>query len=152
MADNARQQIREAVALALSTLTTVPAANVKTSQVYTFDTVPSICVRTPSGAINRSGDRIGDYVRRQVRVVIEIRVKPTESDAVTWEEQLDAISAEIEQHLAADHTLGGLCGWFAFFDWEIEGSKELERQAGLEKMGWVASINTLESDPTVVLS
>lgn len=95
-----RNQVRTAVAVALTGLTTT-GANVFQFRVYPHEStaMPSLNIRAGDEEVDEV-----DGLTRTVQIFVEGRIKATSNLADT----LDTISEEVETALAADRTLGGV--------------------------------------------
>lgn len=147
MADHARKQIRDAVATAITSLTTT-GANVYKSRVYPHDTLPCLSVYTLNERVVQDLT-VGSKQHRVMPLVIEARVKQND----TLDEELDKIAAEIETAITTNAPLLALLKGLELSTTDIElvGGEE-EKPCGLMTLVFDVEYRVNETDPTVIIS
>lgn len=142
-----RQQIREAIA---ALLTVKGLTNVSTERVYSYSTskVPAHSVytsRNPEQA--QPAENVLGKQARLLAVVIESRAKA----AADVDDTLDDYAVAIEEAMAADATLGGLCVDSELAGTEIEILGESEKLVGVMRMTYdvLYRVNRLDPETSV---
>jgi len=131
---HARQQIREALGLALTGLA-LTGSRVYPNRLYSLpsDLAPSISVFT--GSERQSGlDEMGSDSFRVLSIVIEIRVKSANGVDAT----LDTICADVENAISADQTIGGAVKDIEYQSTEIGLDSETEKPIALGRISYDA--------------
>jgi len=131
---HARQQIREAVATAVTGLTTTGSAVYET-RVYAFDVVPCLAVYTPSEEVWETDQAMGSDSNKQTRalsVVVEARTKK----ATLFDDQLDTICAEVEAAVMGDGSLAALVKAVDYVGVDIEYDSESEQPTAAAAIRW----------------
>lgn len=138
-----RKQIREAIATALTGLTTT-GANVFQSRVYAIDTSTLPCIAVYSNAEVSDIDSVGTPrgLMRTLSVNVEGRCRAT----ADVDDTLDAICKEVEVALGTS-TLSNLVKDLRLASTTIDLSRDAEQPTGLVTMVWIAEYRTSENDP-----
>lgn len=125
---HARQQIREAIATAITGLTTT-GANVFQSRVYPLQTsvLPGLIIYTTE---EETEEFNGTKTIRNLAVVIEGYAKATND----VDDTLDTIAEEVETAIFADPKIGGRCKLGMIQGTEITLSSEAEKPLGKIEM------------------
>ena len=146
---HARQQIREAAATAVTSLTTT-AARVYQSRVYPFAAanLPGLAVFSSLETLDEDADAPDTKEYRILELVIEARAK----SAADVDDTLDTICAEVEVALYADQTLGALSKTLQLKTTEIAFSGELDQEVGLAKMTFEIMYRVDATDPTTIIA
>jgi hypothetical protein len=138
-----RKQIREAVAAAVTSLTTT-GTNVFQSRAYAFDsaTLPCLAIYTTdeTSEIDSIGTPRGLY--RTLMIKVEGRCRAT-SDV---DDTMDLMCKEVEVALGSS-TLSGLAKDFRLAATTMDIDRSAEQPTGLVVMTWVAEYRTSENDP-----
>lgn len=149
---HARQQIREAVAAAVTGLATT-GTSVKQSRIYPLDDakLPGLAVFTTEEAVDDEQSSIssgGITQTRNLDVVVEGYAKIND----TLDDTLDTIAAEVETAIHADLTLGGLVKHIELTGTDITLAGEGEKMAGVVKLTFDAMYRVNITDPTTIVS
>ncbi len=147
MADHVRKQIRDAVVVQLTGLTTT-GAKVFPSRVYSLEaaSVPALLVYTNSESASvvslaPSGRDMG----RTLEIVIEAVAKANSG----LDDALDTIITEVEIALGDDITLGGLLKDLQLTAIDVSLSGDAQKPTGSARMTWTAEYWTAEGAPTL---
>lgn len=143
-----RQQIREAVATAITGLAS--AASVHQSRVYDLEAgdLPAFKVYTLSEGSERDSLSYPRGTRRQLQVVVEAAAKA----AADLDDTLDTLCAEVETAIAADISLGGLSQDAYLETTQIEFNDGGDQPHGTATMSWVVEYRVRETAPEAVLA
>ena len=135
-----RKLIREAIKAQLSGIAGV---TLYESRVYPFSQLPAIAIYTESEEIDESS------MTAQSRIltgIIEIRAQASED----VDDELDRLSAEVEQAIAADQTLSNTCEFveYAGMSTDFEAA---EQETGLMRMEYAIEYRINPSNPTTLV-
>ena len=141
-----RKQIRDAVATAVTGLTTT-GSNVFASRVRPISDsqLPCLLVYTTNEVINLEGGTL-DAPERLLSVRISGVIEATES----LDDTMDIIAAEVEVALGADITMGGLAVGADLLDTTMDLDGEAEKQVGTINLNYIISYRTPFGDPSTV--
>lgn len=144
---HARQQIREAVASAVTGLTTT-GNRVFQSRVHSFgpEKLPALAVYTLDETVRYLSDE--RVQMRTVDTVIEAYAKVSED----LDDTLDTICAEVETAMGADITLGGLAFDVVLARTTIGLSGEGDKPVGVARITYQISYQTDEGAPETALT
>ncbi len=151
MANHVRQRLREAIATAVTGLTTT-GARVYQSRVYPTANaqLPGLLVYTSergnetSQPITLAGPRT---LERTLAVMVEARARQT----ADLDDRLDTVCKEVEAALAADITRGGLCHDCYLSGTTVQLSGDGDQPIGAALMEWTVRYYTTETAPDVAL-
>lgn len=126
-----RQQIRDAIVTALTGLATT-GASVFRSRIYPIEAarLPGLCVYTMTEASEIETISRPRLSSRDLTVAVEAYV----SGVSNYDNTLDTISAEVEQALAADPSLGGLAKDLKIAAFEAEFAGEGEQPVAVGRI------------------
>lgn len=148
---HARQQIRDAVATAVTGLS-ITGANVSKTRMFRFenDECPALSVYTLSEEIERDTMK-PSRLRRILRVAVQIAVKQT--DAIDAE--IDDIAVEVETALEAAHA-GGAGVWSQILDFALDSatitmSGDGDTRALGMVLAYTAVYRTVEGAPETII-
>lgn len=138
-----RKQIRDAIVTALTGLTTT-GSNVFRSRIYPLEKVklPGICVYTQSESTEFDTMTISRSIQRELEVAVEAYVTAT----LNYDNTLDTIAVEVEEALAADVTLGGLCKDLQVTAFEADFSGDGEQPVAVGRFTVAVQYRTAEND------
>lgn len=138
-----RKQIREAIATAVTGLTTT-STRVYQSRVYAIDSANLPCLAVYTNEEQSQIDSLGvtRLLQRVLSITIEGRCRAT-SDV---DDTLDAITKEVEVALGTS-TLSNLVKDLFLASSTFEISRDAEQPTGLVRMVWMAMYSTPENDP-----
>jgi len=141
-----RQQIREAVATAISPT----GVGVFQSRVYDLESgdLPAFKIYTLSEGTERDSLSYPRGTRRQLQLVIECVAKAV-SDL---DDTLDDLCAQAEAAIVEDITLGGLSTDAYLETTTIELNDGGDQPHGVAAMSWIVEYRVKETDPEVVLA
>lgn len=148
MANHVRQQLREAIATALTGLTTT-GANVFQSRVYAMqDTgLPGLVIRTDADeVVERTIGGATRSITRDVSVVVQGMAKAT----ANLDDTLDTIAKEVETALAAGVTVGGKVHHLRYERADITLAGEGEQPTGSIEMQFLCSLSNAANAPDVL--
>lgn len=144
---HARKTIRDQVAQMLAGLTLVPAANVFPTRTYAVDEdhLPAICIYTLS---EESGlDALGPRkMARHLELIVEIVAKVND----TLDDTLDAISAEVENIIGTNFTLGGTAKDCMLSSTKIAVRGEGDKPTGSAVLTYSVMYRTLAADAALI--
>ena len=152
---HARQQIREAVATAITGLTS--GAPVYQSRVYPAEkqALPALLVYTTSEDVDLDSMLLGDH--RALRE-LTVRVECLSRLATGMDDQLDELCAEVETALTASiddkatpGAVGPLVKLGELAATEIELSDQAENPTGRAVMDWQLVYRVSSADPTIII-
>ena len=146
MPNHVRQQIREAVVVLVTSLTTT-GANVFDSRIRPLEQskLPCLLVYAQNEEVEYLTMTLG--TRRQDRR-LEIIVEGVAQDLTQIEDTLDTIAKEVETAIAGDVTLGGLAKETRLEDTELSIDGQCEKPLGRVQMTFTVDYQTLENAPT----
>lgn len=146
MANHLRRQIREAVATAVTGLTTT-ATRVFQSRVYPLETadLPCLLIATQS----ETSEPMTIHGPRELMRVLSLQVVAMARAVADVDDTLDQICKEVEIALAADLTLGGKCKTVTLTATAIELTGTAEQQVGKATMSFDVDYYVLENAPDV---
>jgi len=126
-----RKQIREAFAVALKRDATLVKRKVYSTRVFPLDgdKLPCIAVYTMSESSELMTIGV-KTLRREASVVVEIYIRITG----TFDDDADAIAAQVEASIAQDTTLGGIAKDSILSSTEIEFSGTAEAPIGVARL------------------
>lgn len=140
---HARQQLREAFATAVTSLTTTG------SRVHQSRTIPvdpdngaALRIYTLAEALLEATITRPRTQYRRLQIVCEVVAKA----ASDLDDTLDTSAAEVEAAITADVTLGGLCKDCWLESTEIELSGDIDKPAGVARLTWTCDYAVLEND------
>ena len=138
-----RKQIREAIATAVTSLTTT-GARVYQSRVYAIDSanLPCLAVYTDAETSEIETTNTPRALYRTVSVKVEGRCRAT----ADVDDTMDLICKEVEVALGTS-TLSGLVYDLKLISTTSDISREAEQPTGLTVMTWFAEYRTSENDP-----
>lgn len=142
---HARQQIRDALVVFLTGLTTT-ADRVYGARVYPLETTSNLVVRTNREEV--VDNTMGVKQMRELSVTIEGTFKG--NDPI--DDDLDTIAAEVETKMASDTTLGGKVIDMDLESTEIDLSPESEKVTGAISLTYKVTYRVAETDPTTLIS
>jgi len=144
-----RQQIREAFAAAVTGLTTT-GARVYQSRIYELPAaqLPALRISTNDEAITWASLHNPATMERDIGLTCEAVAQAT----ADLDDTLDTIIGEVEVAIAADPTLGGLCGVCRIESIEIDLSAEGEVPTGRAAMRFAVRTYTLSNAPQTALT
>ena len=142
---HARETIRDKVVTAVTGLATT-GANVSSSRVYAFGTLPWINVFTLNEVIEEVTS--GGTSTRQLSVMVEARDKT----AADIDDNIDDICAEVETAVHADRTLGSTVENIQISATEIEIESGAEQLVAVAKMEFIVDYRVELTDPTTIVS
>lgn len=150
---HARQQIRDAVASALTGLATT-GSNVFVSRVYPLESasLPGLTIMTVNDAAdidNTTSSNSNRIVWANLGLLIKAHAQEA---ANTLDDTLDQIEMEIRQALLADITLGGLVKDLWWISTEITLEGENVKPIGLAEILFNVSYRVAASDPSLLLT
>jgi len=148
MANHIRQQIREYFGTNLTGLSTT-GSNVYESRVYPIENskLPALVIYTKSETsepIVIGTDRV---MSRELSVVVEGYAKATSN----FDDNIDTISKEVEEAIAADRTLGGLAKDTFIESTEISFNAEGEKPLGFVSLTFISNYYVKEKNPDVAV-
>lgn len=145
MPNHLRQQIREAVATAVTGLTS--GATVSDSRVYHVESagLPALLVYAEAETVEYTTFSQGS--RRQNRT-IDMVIEAIAQATSDLEDTLDTLAKEVEVAIAGDVTLGGLAKDMRLQSTEIELEGQGEKPTGRARMIFAVDYSPLENDPT----
>ena len=143
-----RTQIRDE-AVSRVTSCEIVGRNVYASRIYPLDEskLPGVCVYTENEEIDEEEGKVSKIQYRSVDLVFEGHDKLTAG----LDDQLDAISAEIETAIFSDRTMGGLSFAVDLIETEIEVDAETEELIGVIKLIFKVLYLTQEGVPGTAL-
>jgi len=149
MANHVRQQIREAIAVALTGLTTT-ADRVYQSRLLPLqdDELPALVISTNTEKIDPLSVNFNPVLERSLVVVVAVVVKATSN----IDDVLDGSIKEVEQVLNSSieaNTLNGLVKDIVLTDIDIEMNAISEKPIGQALLSFTASYYTQASMPDV---
>lgn len=146
---HARQTIREAVATAVTNLTTTT-TNVFQSRVHQYASgdLPGLTVYTQSESLDEEAGILGTKEYRLLQCVIEARAKA----AADIDDTLDTICAEVETALYADQTLSGNAKHLELKDTEITLTGDTDQEVGVARMTFEIQYRVDATDPTTIIA
>jgi len=136
-----RQQIREAIANAITGLLTT-GDNVYQSRVYPHTSLPCLSVYTKEEEAEIDSINSPRSSRRELSIAIEIRAQQT-SDV---DDKIDDISAEVEEVLGADSTVSGLAKDIRYDGVIIEFEDGGQQPTALATMNYTVIYRVLENN------
>ncbi len=138
-----RQQIRDAVVAAVTSLTTT-GNRVYASRVYNVEAANLPCLKVYTLSENSEPDTMAvpRLLRRELRVNIEACCKAADS----LDDDIDTVCKEVEEAIAADSTLGSLVHDIWLETLEIELNDGGDQPHGTASMTWVAEYSIYEND------
>lgn len=147
MAAHVRQQVRDAVKVALTGLTTT-GANVFDSRVYELkdDELPALRIFTNSEDVQIDSIGFSRLQDRRLELVVEACVKQNGA----FDDTLDTILKEVEVAIAANQGAGG-AKFIQLAKIEIELSGEGEKPVGLGRMTFQVPYITALGAPDIAL-
>lgn len=147
MADHVRKQLREAVAAAVTGLTTT-GARVFQSRVYPIQAaeLPGLSVYTESETAEESTVEPDPTVRR----VVELRVDGYASAVADLDDVLDQIAKEVETALAPGVSVSGQSVELVYTGCQIDQDAEAARPHGLVSLQFTAELFTTSGVPDVL--
>lgn len=139
-----RQQIREAVATMLDNIVGATADTVYQSRTTEISesVMPCLVVysKREQSEIDSMTPPRGCY--RELNVVVEGYAKAT----TNMDDTLDTIAEEVEQAIASDITLGGLCRDISIIETDINYDGKADKPAGVVRMTFRAQYRVLENN------
>jgi len=149
MANHVRQQIREAVALQITGLTTTGANVFQTrSHLLTDQELPCVCVSTKEET-NESASM--GYPRLVDRTLI-VRIEAVAKQVSNIDDTLDTICKEVESSLAGHIVaFAPLIKDLRLAETSIEVDAHSEKPIGIATMLWTAEYRTSETAPDTAL-
>lgn len=147
MANHVRQQIREAIATAVTGLTTT-GSNVFQSRIYPLQSaeLPALRVFTNSETVAIGSMGASRIVERVLEVVIEAVVKAT----TDFDDTVDGIVKQVEIALASAQGAGG-AKYVQLVKIEIEMDGEGDQPVAMARMSFEVPYNTALGAPDVAL-
>jgi hypothetical protein len=145
MTTHARQQIREAVATALTGLTTT-GTRVYQSRMLPTDALPCLLIETNGEEIERMGGLGATQQRR-----LQIAVRGFAKASANVDDTLDAIALEVETALETAGTLGSKIKGYINLDAVETEFDELEKPVGVVSLRYSAIYVTQAGSPGVIL-
>lgn len=145
-----RKQIRDAVVVKITGLTTT-GANVFQTSVFPINDseLPALLVQTDGDTVNtRSEGSWAGRVPRNLDRTIHLTIKAIVRGAVI-DDALDEICLEVEKALGADRFLGGLSTDVALQDTRFEFTGDGEKPGGIATMNWQIEYWVLDTTPDV---
>jgi hypothetical protein len=148
MANHIRQQIREQVGTTLNNLTTT-GTNVFQSRVYPLEDsiLPALLIYTKSETSEPIVMQPPRVMERQLELIVEGYVKTTSN----FDDNIDTISKEVEEAIAADTTLNGLVKDVYLQSTEIEFNSEGEQPVGYISLSYFVNYHVKENNPDIAL-
>jgi hypothetical protein len=143
-----RQQIREAAATKVTGLTTT-GTRVYQSRVFPMSSgnLPGLIVYTKSESSELDGMTIPRPTYRSLSLVVEAYVKAT----ADFDDEIDTISQEVEEALAADVTLGGLSRDVYLSSFEVDYSGDGEQPVAVATMTFTVNYRVIENSVGVAV-
>lgn len=137
-----RTQIREAVATALTGLSTT-GANVYQSRVYAIDSndLPALRIYTESETSETHSVTGPRPLLRTLQIIVEGVARAT----ADVDDVIDQIAAEVEAAIGGSN-LSGLVYDLILTGTELTLSREAEQPTGMVRMTWMTQYRTLEND------
>lgn len=138
-----RKQIREAIAAAVTGLTTT-STRVYQSRVYAIDSanLPCLAVYTTSEVSDIDSINTPRGLMRTCSINVEGRCRaPSDID-----DTMDAICKEVEVALGTS-TLSGLVQDLRLASTTLDLARDAEKPTGIVTMTWIAEYRTSENDP-----
>ncbi|MCU0806309.1 MAG: hypothetical protein MUF79_14660 [Burkholderiales bacterium] len=148
MADHVRRQLREAVATAVTGLTTT-GSSVFQSRIWPVQSseLPALLVYTTTETVTTETIENPEGQRRE----IEVRVDGIAKAAANLDDTLDQIAKEVETALAAAITVAGKSVRVYYTGCEIEFDAETEAEAGAVQMRFTAELFTAADAPDALI-
>lgn len=146
MAYHMRRQIREAVATAVTGLTTT-GARVFQSRVYPLEAtdLPCLVIRT----LSETSEPVTIHGPRELMRVLSVQIDAFAKAVSDVDDTLDLICKEVEIALAADISLGGKCKSVTLTNTTIELTGLSEVPTGRAAMVWDVEYYVMENAPDV---
>lgn len=146
MANHVRRQIREAVATAVTGLTTT-STRVFQSRVYPLEPgdLPCLVIRT----LSETSEPTTIHGPRELLRVLSVQINAMAKATADVDDTLDQICKEVEIAIAADITLGGKCKSVTLTTTEIQLTGTSEVPTGMASMVWDVDYYVMENAPDV---
>jgi len=143
-----RQQVREALAIQLTGLTTT-GAKVFQSRVYPLESsdLPCLLIATEEEENEYLNINFPSSVHRRINA----SVKAVVENIADLDDVVDTICSEIEVAVATDVTLGGAVRAIKLLNTSIEIETEGEKPVGIATMVFECEVFTLENAPDTAL-
>lgn len=148
MPNHVRQQIRESVGALLTGLTTTGA------RVYQSRARPLQETELPALRIYTDGDDAETLSLSRPAVqdrTLKIRIEAVARAADNLDDTLDTICKEVETVMGNNATLSGTAKDCFYTGTEIDMQANGDRVAGVARMSFVASIQTMSNSPDILL-
>ena len=144
-----RQQIREAFAAAVTGLTTT-GARVYASRIYEIPaaSLPALRITTDEESIAWVSVHPTATLERDISITCEAVAQAV----ADLDDTLDTIIGEVEVAIAADTTLGGLCGACRLESIAIDLSADGEAPTGRAAMRFTCRTYTLSNAPSAAIT
>ncbi len=148
MANHLRRQIREAVATAVTGLTTT-GSRVFQSRVYPLELtdLPALLIAT----LSETSEPVTIHGPRELMRVLSVQVSGITKATADLDDALDGICKEVEIALASDITLGGKCKSVTLTTTSMELTGGSDTPVGRATMVFKVDYYAMENAPDVAL-
>lgn len=144
MPEHVRKQLREALKTSLFGNITDVGDNVFIGRVYNFspDELPAITIYTIKEEVEIQNSRARQPFLQQRAILNSVLIVQKLNDAV--QDDLDRISAEVENKIFADPSLGGIAHRTVLVSSEMSVTSELDKPLGVLTLNFLSYVLTKE--------
>ncbi|MEZ0231898.1 MAG: hypothetical protein ACAH12_03590 [Methylophilaceae bacterium] len=143
-----RKQLRDRAVTALTGLA-ITQEKVFASRVYEIEDseLPCLLISTEQDSAETGSMGYPRLITRTIYLVVKVCVKSSKN----FDDKVDAICLEVEEKLASEITLGGLCMDLKLLQTTMEFEAGGESAVGFASMVWQADIRIVETTPDTAI-